>query len=170
MANNHLTNLTMPLNHSRLDSQSPGTPEGIGSSLLDIKQFTEPKNDKKPSYGEENFRPSITEEASCIQAVKDCLTPKAMKLKPLEPNMRQILRDEKRKNLNSLKYHSEKYQKAKERIDQEFSNIDEIANIRAEYSSKKMEIVKYNYMMDEAVQNFPCYDGYIQLKEGGRFL
>lgn len=75
----------------------------------------------------------MTDEVSPVQTVKDCLTPKAMKLKPTEPNMKHILRQEKHKMQNSLKHHHEMYQKAKERIDKEHKNIDEIANIRAEY-------------------------------------
>lgn len=71
---------------------------------------------------------------------------------------------------NSLKHHHEMYQKAKERIDKEHKNIDEIANIRAEYQMNKIEMVKYNYMMDDAVQNFACNDGYLQLTDGGRYL
>ena len=84
--------------------------------------------------------------------------------------MKLFLKKEMHKERNSLKYHNEMYQKAKKRIDKELADVDEIANIKVEYSQNKIELVKYNYMMDHAVQNFACNEGYLQLKEGGRYL
>ena len=43
------------------------------------------------------------------------------------------------------------------------SNYDEIKQLRKFFSSNKIQIVKYNFSLDDCVQNSSIYDGYLQI-------
>lgn len=56
------------------------------------------------------------------------------------------------------------------RISKEQDNIDEVTKIKEMFSLNKIKLFKYNYSMDQTMQNMPSYEGFLQLSENGKYL
>jgi len=61
----------------------------------------------------------------------------------------------------------EEYSKSKKRIAKEYENVDEIYLIEQKFKDNKIKLIKYNYSLDEIVQNMSAYEGYMQLSSNG---
>lgn len=59
--------------------------------------------------------------------------------------------------------HKQKYEMAKKRIDEALQDAEEINTIRDKFKANKIQVIKYNCSLDENVQNFQSYEGFMQL-------
>lgn len=68
------------------------------------------------------------------------------------------------------RYHRERYAEAKKRIDTETKNIEEILDIKEELTTRRIMGFKYNYSLQEVVQNFASFHMYIELNKEADYL
>mmetsp|Transcript_32321 Transcript_32321/g.49478 ORF Transcript_32321/g.49478 Transcript_32321/m.49478 type:complete len:118 (+) Transcript_32321:120-473(+) len=69
-----------------------------------------------------------------------------------------------------LDEHSKKYKENKKVIDAAREDVEEILTCEVYLHSHSIECFKYNYALEEIVQNFPCFQGYINLSEDSEYL
>ena len=62
-------------------------------------------------------------------------------------------------------YHHAQYMKAKSKSNDKYKNYAEIKNLKQIYSQKYLKVVKYNYSLDESVQNFSSFESYIRIQD-----
>ncbi len=65
--------------------------------------------------------------------------------------------DDSNKVCKITKYHAMAYQKAKQRIDKNIANIEEILDLKEVLKKKRIICYKYNYSLEEIVQNFGSF-------------
>lgn len=66
---------------------------------------------------------------------------------------------------DKLDYHFEKYFEHYDESREQMKDDSEIENIHKFFKENKVTITKLNHSLDESVQRFTQFDGYIQLKD-----
>ena len=64
----------------------------------------------------------------------------------------------------------QKYELAVEKIDKEKFNLDCLDEIEEKFKTKRIKCYKYNYNIDEKVQNFRQFEAYLSLSKDGTQL
>ena len=64
-----------------------------------------------------------------------------------------------------LKFHREGYQRAMQKSKNVASELEQVEDLKKVFKNNKVRIVKYNYAIDDLVQNFSCYDAFLQLSK-----
>lgn len=73
--------------------------------------------------------------------------------------------DESDKSCKLTKYHTQAYLKSKERIDHNIANIEEILDIKEILKEKRIICYKYNYALEDIVQNFGSFPAIIEFNK-----
>ena len=66
--------------------------------------------------------------------------------------------------------HCKAYFKNKERFHKQAEDAYEIDKIKEYLANNQIECDKYNYALDEGIQNYKCYNGYIQLSKDFKYI
>ena len=69
-----------------------------------------------------------------------------------------------------LKYHRECYERGMWRSKIAASELEQVEDLKKVFKNNKVSIKKYNYSIDDTVQNFSCFDSFLQLSEDEQYL
>ena len=70
----------------------------------------------------------------------------------------------------TIRYHWDSYQNAKKRIDRRFENIEEILDIKERLKARRLMGFKFNYSLQEVVQNFRSFHMFIEFDRTVKWL
>ena len=73
-------------------------------------------------------------------------------------------------NEDILKFHWHKYQHNKKPIDVAREDVEEILACQVYLHRNSIECIKYNYALEDIVQNFGSFKAFINLSQDSRYL